>query len=358
MFIKGSKIIVLSCYLFFAFILFTLPVFANNNADTNNSTISVSTGSVPADGSTTATISITVKDNSGNTLSGDHVTLTSTSDPGLTINSEAIGSQNSTAATDMSGNVTFTVKSNNPSPGTVTFTAADTSDSPSVPLGPNGSVTVTFTPSALAQSYSCSEGAPGSTPHLTSAVANGKSQITLTWTDAADPVTYYLISYGIASGKYIYGNPNVGGHDTTSYTVSNLAFGTTYYFVVKAVNGCKPGSFSNEISATTTGGVTATPISTQTSSQGTSSNTTNKNGVNPTDTPAPTQNVQPTAIPSSIPTQTAGLSKTRMLEYIIICIFIFGGIGIFISWKYNKGLKKPEQKIEEDQKEKDFTLKL
>jgi hypothetical protein len=57
-----------------------------------------------------------------------------------------------------------------------------------------------------------------------------------------------LISYGIASGKYIYGNPNIGRQGTTSYTVGSLTGGKTYYFVVAASNSCGASGFSNEMS--------------------------------------------------------------------------------------------------------------
>jgi len=331
-----SRVFIFICTLFFSSILFTLPVSANNNANTNNSTLSVSSTSIPADGSATATISITVRDDQNNAISGDTVTLTSTGDTGLVINGGTIGANTATATTGSSGNVSFKVSSNNPNPGTDTFTAADTSDNPAMPLGSNNSVAVTFT-----KPGPCNYNAPGSTPKLTSAVANGTNQITLTWTDASDPVSYYLLAYGITSGQYIYGNPNIGGQGITSYTVSNLAKGTTYYFAIKAVNGCTPGNFSNEVSATTTGGVVVTPAT----PADTSSN--NQNDITPTDTPIPSPTTQPTATATPTKTLTAGISKTQMLIYILILVVVIGGTGNFIYWRRQKNTKEENKTKEE-----------
>lgn len=99
----------------------------------------------------------------------------------------------------------------------------------------------------------CSDTPPGGAPTLLSAVA-GVNSVTLTWSKAANPVSYYLVAYGLSSGNYIYGNPNVGGPETTSYSVGNLSGGVTYYFIVRAGNGCAPGPFSNELVATPYGG--------------------------------------------------------------------------------------------------------
>jgi hypothetical protein len=104
----------------------------------------------------------------------------------------------------------------------------------------------------------CNDTKPGSAPTLLSASA-GTNSVTLTWSKAQDPATYYLATYSTISGSQQYGNPNVGGHDTTSYTVSGLSGGITYYFKVRAGNGCMPGDFSNELPATPGGGFIGGP---------------------------------------------------------------------------------------------------
>lgn len=104
----------------------------------------------------------------------------------------------------------------------------------------------------------CNDTKPGSAPVLTGATAATNSVI-LNWTEAKDPLTYYLITYGLSSGNPQYGNPNVGGKGTANYTVQNLSGGQTYYFKVRAGNGCMPGDFSNELAATSAGEVVTGP---------------------------------------------------------------------------------------------------
>ncbi|MBI3290205.1 lamin tail domain-containing protein [Candidatus Microgenomates bacterium] len=96
---------------------------------------------------------------------------------------------------------------------------------------------------------SCGDTKPGSAPTLVSAVA-GTNSVTLTWSEASGPLTYYLVNYSTAPGVFQYGNPNVGGPGTTSYIVGGLSGNQTYYFKVRAGNSCAPGDYSNEISAT------------------------------------------------------------------------------------------------------------
>lgn len=104
----------------------------------------------------------------------------------------------------------------------------------------------------------CEEAKPGNKPVLL-AVASGSNEVTLTWTKAGDPVSYYLVSYGMAPGLQQYGNPNAGDKNTTSFKVKNLSGGITYYFKVRAGNGCMPGEFSNEIGVKVEGQKTVGP---------------------------------------------------------------------------------------------------
>ncbi len=98
----------------------------------------------------------------------------------------------------------------------------------------------------------CSDPVPAEAPVLLEAVP-GVNQVTLRWSEGKGPLTYYLVAYGTSPGNYQYGNPDIGGPGTTEYTVSNLSGGETYYFVVRAGNGCAPGPFSNELAVVPSG---------------------------------------------------------------------------------------------------------
>ncbi len=117
-----------------------------------------------------------------------------------------------------------------------------------------------FAQTATPTPTGCWDPPPRGSVELKTASPSGEHDVTLNWTDATDPVSYYLLSYGMEPGKYIYGNPNMGGQGTTSYTVGGLTKGKTYYFVVRAGNGCTPGTFSNELSAVAGEMPTPTPL--------------------------------------------------------------------------------------------------
>jgi hypothetical protein len=89
--------------------------------DTENSTVVVSPSSVPADASTTSTITVTLRDASKKRVSGKAVSLAKTSGPGTpTIYPVSVTS-------NASGIAIFTVKSE--TPGTDVFVATDNTDS-------------------------------------------------------------------------------------------------------------------------------------------------------------------------------------------------------------------------------------
>ncbi len=95
----------------------------------------------------------------------------------------------------------------------------------------------------------CTATVPTSAPVL-SAYASSVNTVVLTWTPVS-PITHYTIHYGTSSGSYIYGAPDVG--NITSFAVSALSGGTTYYFQIRGVNDCMPGPWSNEVNATSFG---------------------------------------------------------------------------------------------------------
>ena len=127
-----------------------------------NSTVSASPTSVIADGSTTSTITVTLKDASGNPVAGKTVSLAKTSGPGTPTISAPSGTSNA------SGVVTFTVKST--TAGADVFTATDTTDS--ITITQTATVTFTIAPADANQSTL--------TPVSSSITANGSATQVLT----------------------------------------------------------------------------------------------------------------------------------------------------------------------------------
>ncbi|MCL4365875.1 fibronectin type III domain-containing protein, partial [Patescibacteria group bacterium] len=106
----------------------------------------------------------------------------------------------------------------------------------------------------------CGDSRPISTPKLVYAFASNKNEVTLVWTKALDPVSYYLVAYGTKPGQLEFGNPNVGNKETTRYSIGGLNGNQTYYFKVRAGNGCMPGDFSNEVAVKVSGkNISTTP---------------------------------------------------------------------------------------------------
>lgn len=101
------------------------------------------------------------------------------------------------------------------------------------------------------QAFPCVPPPAPAIPTLLSAIPVSSTEIKLAWTKV-ERATHYVVAYGESSGKYSFGNPNVGDSDT--YLVGNLQPAKTYFFVVSAAIGgdCPVASpFSNELSART-----------------------------------------------------------------------------------------------------------
>lgn len=264
-------------------------VFAGNSPDQGHFYISAT--SAPADGSSVSNVQITLHDAGDAAVPNDNVTISSTDSTTRFNSSPTLQSQ-------LDGNGNFTFSMTTTTVGGVNLTVLDTTTNTtltgSVTFYQPGTASPTPTPSAPG---TCTDAAPGSTVQLTSAVSAGAHSITLTWTDASNPVSYYLLSYGLSSGTYMYGDPNIGGQGTTSFTVGGLASGTKYYFVIRAGNGCTPGAFSNEVSAVAGAVPTPTPLPADTTSQ--SDVVPTDTPELPTDTPAPTETVTPAPVPTS-----------------------------------------------------------
>lgn len=201
--------------------------------------------------------------------------------------------------------------------------APTSTNTPTLTPTPTSSDTPTPTLTPTPTPGGCSNSVP-SAIHLTSAVSTGAHAITISWSGSADTVTSYVLTYGLSSGNYIYGNPSFGGQGTTAYTVSGLSTGTKYYFALRAVNGCATGSLSNEVSAVA--GAVATPTPTE-------ADTTQSSFVPATDAPtdSPTDTPEVTITPaSSVRSIGGGLSlDSIVLAGSIIGVLLMLGVGVW-----------------------------
>jgi hypothetical protein len=193
---------------------------------------------------------------------------------------------------------------------------AGTPETISVQSGNNGSA------GGSATAPVCSDTKPGSAPILLQAIA-GQNQVQLIWSEGTMPVSYYLVAYGLTPGAISYGNPDIGPKGTTGYTVTNLSGNTTYYFRVRAGNGCMPGDYSNELTATPTGPeVNGTAAGFAAGVLGVSTNT-----ITPIPTPAPTGGPTPVVYNGLV---LGAESQTKSLFFFFWILLFF--ILIFLLW--------------------------
>ncbi|PWV97900.1 GH35 family endo-1,4-beta-xylanase [Paenibacillus cellulosilyticus] len=87
------------------------------------------------------------------------------------------------------------------------------------------------------------------------AAAAGNTQATLTWTASSGATSYNIKRATTSGGTY---TTVATGVTTTSYTNTGLTNGTTYYYVVSAVNSAGESANSSQASVTPTAGSTGT----------------------------------------------------------------------------------------------------
>lgn len=124
-----------------------------------------------------------------------------------------------------------------------------------------------------------------------------KGEVILNWLKLSDKADRYTIAYGVQPGTYIYGLPDVG--NVNSFTVNYLSPGTRYYFVVRGVNSCMPGPWSQEWSAVAPGGVGGGIVATIVTPQTTVAPKTTA----PKTTVTPKTQVQPQPKGGAVPTE-------------------------------------------------------
>lgn len=98
----------------------------------------------------------------------------------------------------------------------------------------------------------CSNTPPANNPQwLYATIPQNGTSAMLYFTDASSPYDHYVVEYGLSAGNYSFGLDNAGGVGTRTVLIKNLLPSVTYYFRVRAGNGCATGPWSNEISTKT-----------------------------------------------------------------------------------------------------------
>jgi fibronectin type 3 domain-containing protein len=124
---------------------------------------------------------------------------------------------------------------------TVTAVNANTSIVPTIPSESAASAEVLATPTGAPP-------APTNLAAMTTQPNNGRARVALTWTGSAGATSYNV--YRSLNGNGEGGTPLATGVTGTSFTDATVAFGTTYFYKVTAVNAAGESTKSNEASGT------------------------------------------------------------------------------------------------------------
>ena len=154
----------------------------------------------------------------------------------------------------------------------------------------------------------CNNGVPG-TPTLKTLKSLGGGSVELTWDNVAS-ASSWTVGYGVQSGKYIYGVHNFGDSASRGIKINELP-GGTYYFALRANNGCMPGAFSGEKTISLGGTSSGQPVTFETTPS-----TEDEQEVVTTPTPTKKTTLSPTPKTSPVPTQApkAG-GQTQKLSF-------------------------------------------
>jgi len=113
-------------------------------------------------------------------------------------------------------------------------------------------LSVFFIKTGYVEAVSCKNTRPGNAPDLFQIDAT-KNSAKLYFTPVNNNVTGYTIVYGLERGVESFGASFSQGPygGVLTYDINFLNSDTTYYFRVRADNGCKPGKWSNSMSIQT-----------------------------------------------------------------------------------------------------------
>ena len=222
-----------------------VPAYAGNPPDAaQSSLVATSAGSdtAPADGTTTTSMTLTLKDSGGVALAGDSASLAISSDPTVVISPAS-------ATLDSNGQAVFTITSTQV--GTDSIDVTDTTTSTT--LTALGQITFTAVPTSAPSNTSsgsttpsCGAIQPSGAPDLYQ-VNVTKTTATLFFSPpSAGPFDGYTIFYGLTQSADSY-SVSFSQNQTLAanmYTINDLLANKTYYFQVRATNGCAVGPWS------------------------------------------------------------------------------------------------------------------